>query len=39
MNRIVERFVRLKREGKKGFIVYIGGRSGFEGHAPARARL
>ena len=23
MNRIVERFVRLKREGKKGFIVYI----------------
>ncbi len=24
MNRIVERFVRLKREGKKGFIVYIG---------------
>ena len=24
MNRIVERFDRLKREGKKGFIVYIG---------------
>ena len=24
MNRIEERFVRLKREGKKGFIVYIG---------------
>jgi tryptophan synthase alpha chain len=24
MNRIVERFARLKREGKKGFIVYIG---------------
>jgi tryptophan synthase alpha chain len=24
MNRIVERFHRLKREGKKGFIVYIG---------------
>ena len=24
MNRIVERFTRLKREGKKGFIVYIG---------------
>jgi tryptophan synthase alpha chain len=25
MNRIVERFARLKRKGKKGFIVYIGG--------------
>jgi tryptophan synthase alpha chain len=24
MNRIVERFAQLKREGKKGFIVYIG---------------
>ncbi len=24
MNRIVERFTRLKREGQKGFIVYIG---------------
>src|SRR5438105_11705168 len=24
MNRIVERFLRLKKEGKKGFIVYIG---------------
>jgi tryptophan synthase alpha chain len=24
MNRIVERFARLKRKGKKGFIVYIG---------------
>src|SRR6185503_11068841 len=24
MNRIVERFARLEREGKKGFIVYIG---------------
>src|SRR5208337_4069447 len=24
MNRIVERFARLRREGKKGFIVYIG---------------
>src|SRR5262245_31377798 len=24
MNRIVERFSRLKREGRKGFIVYIG---------------
>lgn len=24
MNRIVERFARLKHEGKKGFIVYIG---------------
>src|SRR2546422_10551873 len=24
MNRIVERFTRLKKEGKKGFIVYIG---------------
>ena len=24
MNRIVEQFARLKREGKKGFIVYIG---------------
>ena len=24
MNRIVERFTRLKREGKKGFVVYIG---------------
>jgi tryptophan synthase alpha chain len=24
MNRIVERFARLKREGKKGFVVYIG---------------
>lgn len=24
MNRIVERFARLKQEGKKGFIVYIG---------------
>src|SRR5438552_574360 len=24
MNRIVERFARLKKEGKKGFIVYIG---------------
>ena len=24
MNRIVDRFARLKREGKKGFIVYIG---------------
>ena len=24
MNRIVERFARLKREGKKGFIVYFG---------------
>ncbi len=24
MNRIVERFARLKREGEKGFIVYIG---------------
>ena len=24
MNRIVERFVRLKTEGKKGFVVYIG---------------
>src|SRR5689334_24320028 len=24
MNRIVERFARLKREGKKAFIVYIG---------------
>src|SRR2546426_1107035 len=24
MNRIVERFLRLKKEGEKGFIVYIG---------------
>ncbi|HWI57996.1 MAG TPA: tryptophan synthase subunit alpha, partial [Bacillota bacterium] len=24
MNRIVERFARLKREGKKGLVVYIG---------------
>src|SRR6185437_8292892 len=24
MNRIEERFARLKREGKKGFVVYIG---------------
>src|ERR1017187_5582351 len=24
MNRIVEKFARLKREGKKGFIIYIG---------------
>src|SRR5436309_8073408 len=24
MNRIVERFLRLKKEGQKGFIVYIG---------------
>ena len=24
MNRIEERFARLKRDGKKGFIVYIG---------------
>src|SRR3954469_7235434 len=24
MNRIVERFARLKHEGKKGFVVYIG---------------
>jgi len=24
MNRIVERFARLQREGKKGFVVYIG---------------
>src|SRR5471030_2163190 len=24
MNRIIERFARLKKEGKKGFIVYIG---------------
>src|SRR6202167_3388383 len=24
MNRIVERFARLKREGKKGFVVYVG---------------
>src|ERR1700690_1101971 len=24
MNRIVDRFARLKRDGKKGFIVYIG---------------
>ena len=24
MNRIVERFARLKREGQKGFIVYVG---------------
>src|SRR5947208_16281592 len=24
MNRIEERFARLKKEGKKGFIVYIG---------------
>src|SRR5213078_3256875 len=24
MNRIVERFVRLKKSGRKGFIVYIG---------------
>ena len=24
MNRIVERFARLKREGKKGFVVYFG---------------
>jgi tryptophan synthase alpha chain len=24
MNRIVERFARLKKEGKKGFVVYIG---------------
>src|ERR1700749_2274215 len=24
MNRIVERFARLKREGQKGFVVYIG---------------
>ncbi len=24
MNRIVERFARLKRQGKKGFVVYIG---------------
>src|SRR5437762_9568983 len=24
MNRILERFLRLKKEGKKGFIVYIG---------------
>jgi tryptophan synthase alpha chain len=24
MNRIVERFARLKREGKKGFVIYIG---------------
>src|SRR3954452_23037522 len=25
MNRIEERFVRLKKDGKKGFVVYIGG--------------
>jgi tryptophan synthase alpha chain len=25
MNRIEERFVRLKKEGQKGFVVYIGG--------------
>src|SRR4030095_10740499 len=24
MNRIVERFARLKREGRKGFVAYIG---------------
>src|SRR5512143_1720823 len=24
MNRIVERFARLNREGRKGFIVYVG---------------
>src|SRR5690348_17288794 len=24
MNRIVERFARLKRDGRKGFVVYIG---------------
>ena len=24
MNRIVERFARLKRENKKGFVAYIG---------------
>src|SRR5881628_1617988 len=24
MNRIVERFARLKREGQKGFVAYIG---------------
>lgn len=24
MNRIVEKFTRLKREGKKGFVIYIG---------------
>src|ERR1700753_1617024 len=24
MNRIVERFARLKRDGKKGFVVYVG---------------
>jgi tryptophan synthase alpha chain len=24
MNRIIERFARLKREGRKGFVVYIG---------------
>src|SRR5882762_7046623 len=24
MNRIVERFAQLKRDGKKGFVVYIG---------------
>src|SRR5712671_435582 len=24
MNRIVERFARLKRDGQKGFVVYIG---------------
>src|SRR5947209_13652962 len=24
MNRIVERFARLKRDAKKGFVVYIG---------------
>src|SRR3954468_19112751 len=25
MNRIVERFAKLKKEGQKGFVVYIGG--------------
>src|SRR6201997_4941829 len=38
MNRIVERFAQLKRNGKKGFIVYIGaGDPNLE--APRQLRL
>jgi tryptophan synthase alpha chain len=36
MNRIVERFEQLKREGKKGFIVYIGAG---DPNLPATRRL
>ena len=40
MNRIVEKFATLKRDGKKGFIVYIGaGDPNLARHAQTRARL